>query len=61
MESICVGIVITIVLLVVIYLFAMFMEWLTDDSDFAVYFSYMVSTIGFGICLTILLYRSGIL
>lgn len=61
MESICVGIVITTVMLLAIYLLAMFLTWPTDDGEVTIYFSYALSTIGFGICLTILLYKNGIL
>ena len=51
----CVGVVVTLI----IGLATLFFSAIVDDDEF--FLSWLVSTIGFGVCLTILLFQNGVL
>lgn len=63
---ICVGFVITLAIMVVTFLFCMFVAWANSDNggtdlNEAVFFAWFFSSVGFGICLTILLFQNGVI
>ena len=59
----CVGLVITVLIGIVAFLISLiFCAMFHTDRDEQIYFGgWLVSSIGFGICLTILLYQNGII
>jgi len=59
----CVGLVITVLVFVVAFLIGLiFCEMFHYDRDEQFYFgAWLVSSIGFGICLTMLLYQNGVI
>ncbi len=63
---ICVGLVITLAIMVVTFLFCMLMARINSgsggtDPNEAVFFAWFFSSVGFGICLTILLFQNGVI
>lgn len=52
----CVGFVITLAIMVVTFL----LDWIVTDDDFCGIFAWGISSLGFGICLTILLMQNGV-
>ena len=59
--SICVGFVIIIAIMIITGLMGAFWGWMTEDSDDWGFGAWIVCALGFGICLTILLYQNGII
>lgn len=62
----CVGFVICLAILIVTFLFCAFCAWITSDGcglDIleAIWFGWIFSSVGCGICLTILLVQNGII
>ena len=59
----CVGLVITILVGVAVFVMSLILCGMFHyDRDEQIYFGgWLVSTIGFGVCLTILLYQNGII
>ena len=63
MEQVCVGIVITIMLVIATlllgYIYASICN--VEEDVWAIVMSYVTSVVGFGICLTIILYQNGLI
>lgn len=62
----CVGLVITLAIMVVTFLFCMLIAWVNSgsggaDLNEAVFFAWFFDSVGFGICLTILLFQNGVI
>lgn len=63
---ICVAFVITLAIMVVTFLYCMFVDWVSSgnggtDLDGVAFFAWFLSSVGFGICLTILLFQNGVI
>ena len=58
--SMCVGAVIIIAILIITGLIGAFSEWLDYNDEFT-FLAWIICAIGFGVCLTILLYQNGII
>ena len=59
--QLCTGAIITILILVVTLLLGLFFGWINNDDDMGIYMSWFLTSIGFGICLTMLLFQNGII
>ena len=59
--SFCVGAIITFGILFATGFFGLIGASMHEEPDDSYFLSWMTSTIGFGVCLTILLYQNGIL
>lgn len=59
--SICVGAVITVLILVLTFLYGLLVKWASGSKEELSLLPWVVSSIGFGVCLTILLYQNGII
>jgi predicted permease len=57
--QVCVGMVICLGLLFITGLFGKLISWTTDDESMWFFISWFFSTIGFAVCLTIVLYIKG--
>ena len=62
-SEVCVGVVILMAIIVVTFLIGGFLSWLTDDDfmEFGIWLSWLFSSVGFAICLTILLIDRGVI
>lgn len=62
LEQFAVGFLVCLVIIVIATLIAILMNWLSDDCGGVGYFIMMwFACIGFGICLTYILYQNGVL
>lgn len=52
----CVWFVITLAIMVITFL----LDWIVNGDEFDAFFAWAASSIGFGICLTILLVQNGV-
>lgn len=59
--QLCVGLVITVLVSAGIFALSSFIGWVSDDTDFGIWMAAMFGCIGFGVCLTMLLYQNHIL
>ncbi len=59
--QICVGIVLIILICIATFIIGNVIEWLNESEGLVNFFSWLISSIGFGICLTIILYQNGII
>lgn len=57
-ESFCVGLIITLLILVITLFIGILLE---DNNEDASMYGWMINGIGFGICLTIILYQNGVI
>ena len=58
----CVGIVILIVILAATILFGAFLGWISDDGmEFGMYLAWLFSSVGFAVCLSMLLFQNGVI
>lgn len=57
-SSFCVGCIIIIIIAAVTFLLDRILSFDTNDSGF---YSWLINSIGFGVCLTILLYQNGVI
>lgn len=58
----CVGFVICLLIFVASVAFGAFLDWISiNDDKFGLFMSILLSSIGFGICLTYILYSDGII
>lgn len=55
----CAMAVIIVLVLVVVGAVAWFMSWIDNEEDAWPFFAYVISGIGFGVCLALLLIRNG--
>lgn len=56
----CVGFVICLIISVIFVIFGCFLNWITDD-ECGWFMVTILSNVGFGICLTYILYSNGII
>lgn len=56
----CVGIVLSFFICMATFLIGKVVGWIGDE-DFGIFFSWFISSIGFGVCLTMILYQNGII
>ena len=60
--EICVGFVICLIICMVSVILGSVLNWISvNDDSFGLYMSTILSSIGFGICLTYILYNNGLI
>lgn len=58
----CVAFCITVAILVIGFAFSWLVSFINDDDiDESIYFTWVLSSIGFGVCLTYILFNRGII
>lgn len=55
----CAMAVITVLVVVAVGVVAWFLSWISDEEDAWPFFAYLISGMGFGACLALLLIRNG--
>lgn len=59
--QLCVGLVITVLILAADLAISRIIGWMEDDEDVWLFYATFFACIGFGVCLTMLLYQNHIL
>lgn len=57
----CVGLVVTLVILAASAAFGWITSWMSDDTEMWSFIAWMVTAIGFAVCLTIILVSKGLI
>lgn len=59
---ICVGFCVILAILIVSILIGLFLAWISDDYDgLSLFIAWFICAIGFGMCLTTLLFQNGVI